>query len=56
LTVKEVAERLKVDPSTVYIWARTGRLPCIRLSKRSLRFLEKDIAKYEKAHTSSPIR
>jgi excisionase family DNA binding protein len=56
LTVKEVAERLRVHPWTIYMWARSGRLPCIRLSKRTLRFLEKDIARYEKEHTSSPIR
>jgi excisionase family DNA binding protein len=56
LTVKEVAERLRVHPMTIYMWARSGRLPCIRLSKRSLRFLASDIDKYEKLHTSSPIR
>ncbi len=56
LTVKEVAERLRVHPWTVYMWARSGRLPCIRLSKRTLRFLEKDIAKYEREHTSGAIR
>src|SRR5215831_10029166 len=56
LTVNEVAERLRVHPWTIYNWARSRRLPCIRLSKRTLRFLESDIAKYEKQHTSSPIR
>jgi excisionase family DNA binding protein len=56
LTVKEVAERLRVHPWTVYMWARSGRLPCIRLSKRSIRFLEKDIAKYEREHTTGRIR
>jgi excisionase family DNA binding protein len=56
LTVKEVAERLRVHPWTVYMWARSGRLPCIRLSKRSLRFLASDIAKYEKLHTTGRIR
>jgi len=56
LTVKEVAERLRVHPWTVYMWARSGRLPCIRLSKRTLRFLEKDIARYEREHTSGAIR
>jgi excisionase family DNA binding protein len=56
LTVKEVAEHLRVHPWTVYMWARSGRLPCIRLSKRSLRFLKSDIDKYEKLHTTGPIR
>jgi excisionase family DNA binding protein len=56
LTVKEVAERLRVHQWTVYMWARTGRLPCIRLSKRSLRFLKSDIDKYERLHTTGRIR
>jgi excisionase family DNA binding protein len=56
LTVKEVAEYLRVHPWTVYSWARNGRLPCIRLAPHSLRFLKSDIDKYEKAHTSGPIR
>ena len=56
LTVKEVAERLRVHPWTVYMWARQGRLPCIRESKRTLRFLKSDIDKYEKLHTSGRIR
>jgi excisionase family DNA binding protein len=55
LTVKEVAERLRLHPATVYDWASTGRLPCIRLSKKALRFLESDIAKYEKAHTTGRL-
>jgi excisionase family DNA binding protein len=43
LTAKEVAARFRVRTWTVYQWARTGRLPCIRLGKRSLRFLESDL-------------
>jgi excisionase family DNA binding protein len=56
LTVKEVAEYLRVHPLTVYTWAKSGRLPCIRLSKRSLRFLAADIEKFEKLHTTGRIR
>ena len=37
LTVQELAERLNLSIWTVYRWAASGRLPCIRLSKRSLR-------------------
>jgi excisionase family DNA binding protein len=43
LSAKEVAERFRVRTWTVYQWARTGRLPCIRLGKRSLHFLESDL-------------
>jgi predicted site-specific integrase-resolvase len=41
---------------TIYTWAKSGRLPCIRLSKRSLRFLAADIEKFEKLHTTGRIR
>ena len=55
LTVKEVAERYRVTAVTVYNWASSGRLPCIRLSNRALRFLESDLLKFEKAHTTGRI-
>jgi excisionase family DNA binding protein len=55
LTVKEVALRLRVTPMTVYNWAATGRLPCMRLSRKALRFLESDIAKFEKLHTTGRL-
>jgi excisionase family DNA binding protein len=55
LTVKEVAERLRVSTVTVYNWAASGRIPCIRLSKKALRFLESDIAKYERLHTTGRL-
>ena len=38
LTASEVAARLGVTPWTVYHWAATGRLPCIRMSRKALRF------------------
>jgi excisionase family DNA binding protein len=55
LTVKQVAERLQVHQWTIYDWARKGRLPCIRLTKRALRFLESDIDKFEQLHTTGRI-
>lgn len=45
LTAKEVAKYLKVTEWTVYQWAQKGRVPCIRLSKRALRFRFGDIKK-----------
>jgi excisionase family DNA binding protein len=33
LTVAEVAARLKVDPETVRVWLRSGRLRGTRLSR-----------------------
>jgi excisionase family DNA binding protein len=56
LTVKQVAERLSVHPATIYHWAASGRLPCIRLSRKALRFSEADIAKYEQKHTTGVTR
>jgi len=38
LTATELAERLRVKPSTVLGWQRAGRIPAIRLSHKILRF------------------
>ena len=38
LTATELAERLRVKPSTVLDWQRSGRIPSIRLSHKILRF------------------
>lgn len=35
LTVREVAETLRVHPETVREWIRTGKLRGVRLGKRS---------------------
>lgn len=49
LTVREVAEWLRMKPSTIYDWAAAGRLPCLRLRGR-LRFLRGDVARWIEAH------
>lgn len=33
LTAREVAKQLKVGVSTVYLFARQGRIPCLRNGK-----------------------
>jgi excisionase family DNA binding protein len=43
LTVRELAELLRVTPTCVYRWLGEGRLPAVRFSKRCLRFREGDI-------------
>jgi len=43
MTVPEVAERLRINPETVRLWARDGRLPVVPLPTRSLRFRRSDI-------------
>lgn len=40
LTVKEVAERLRISPRTAYLWIEEGRLPAIRLAERVTRVSE----------------
>ncbi len=43
LTVRELAERLRITPTCVYRWLGEGRLPVVRLSKRCVRFRESDV-------------
>ena len=38
LTADELAKRLRVQPSTVKIWARMGRIPAVRVLPKVVRF------------------
>ena len=38
LTAAELAKDLRLSASTLRLWARTGRIPVVRLSSRALRF------------------
>ncbi len=42
LNVKEVADFLRVNVTTVYTWARQGQLPAIKVG-RSWRFRQSDL-------------
>ena len=46
LTVKEVANMLKIHESTVYAWASQGKIPSVTLSRKALRFREKDLQEF----------
>ncbi len=47
LTVKEIAERLRVHPETVRGWLRTGQLAGARLGKRAgFRISEADVQEF----------
>lgn len=46
LTVREVAERLKVSRATVYALCEGGKLVFTRISAHSMRILEGDLAAY----------
>ena len=43
LTVRDLAERLRVTPTCVYRWLAENRLPAVRFSKRCVRFRETDV-------------
>lgn len=43
LSTDDVSGRLGVQPETVRLWARRGRLPSVHLGARRLRFRESDI-------------
>jgi excisionase family DNA binding protein len=34
LTVKETADYLKVTPNTIMIWARSGRIPAVKMGRQ----------------------
>lgn len=48
LTVKEVAELLRLSPGTVYEWVVRDRIPSIRLG-RAVRFLRSEIVRWLEA-------
>ena len=45
VTVKEVAELLKVKEKTIYQWAELGQIPCMKLNG-SLRFDIEDVKQW----------
>jgi excisionase family DNA binding protein len=53
LTAEEVADRLRVKPDTIVVWARQGRIPAHRQSRKVIRFsLSEVIASLESATMS----
>ena len=45
LTAREVAEILRININSVYIWARAGRLPRVKVGD-NVRFKEEDIERF----------
>lgn len=43
LTVREVAEVLRVSPLTIKRWGKKGKLPAIRINSRGDRRYKKDV-------------
>lgn len=46
LTAAQVAEMLGVNVHTIYKWARTGRIPCIKLGRHRMRFKLSDLERW----------
>jgi len=46
LTVGEVSELTGITVGTLYHWVSQGRIPCVRLSSRCLRFRFQEIEKW----------
>jgi excisionase family DNA binding protein len=43
LTAEEVADRLRLKHDTIMIWARQGRIPAHRLTRKVIRFRIEDV-------------
>jgi excisionase family DNA binding protein len=55
LTVKQLAQKLQVDPETVRRWAREKAIPAVKLSTRkkaSWRFSHRDIESWQRRNTT----
>lgn len=46
MDVPEVAAALRVSQPTIYAWAKSGKLPCIRLGELALRFRPEDVVAF----------
>lgn len=63
LSAEEAAMRLRVSRRTLLKWARKGKIGCIRLSAKMIRFSEDQIAEFilrmthemEPVNTTSPV-
>lgn len=58
LTVKEVAERLRVSPACVYALVTNGQLPAVRIGIRRgvIRFTDEDLQDFINAARSKPAQ
>lgn len=50
LRPEEVARLLACSPKTVYAWAASGSIPCVRLG-RLIRFAPADVRRFVETHT-----
>jgi len=52
LTIKEIAENLKVSQRQVYRWIEAGKLKTFKLGKKVYRIAESDLLKFLNKHKS----
>ena len=50
-TVNEVAERLRVRPSTVYKWLQRGELGCVKRGSRWTRVTDEQLRVFAERHS-----
>ncbi len=53
LTIEEVAEKLRVNQSTIFRLMKSGKLPYIKVSRRFTRIREKELEYFLNKHTFS---
>jgi len=46
LKVQEVAEILGLSADSIYAWASRGKLPVVRISRKAVRFRERDVEEF----------
>ncbi len=54
LSVKEISVMLKAKPSTIYVWAEQGLIPCLKINGL-LRFNESEILTWIKNCAYNPL-
>jgi len=58
-TVNDLAQRLQINPSTLYAWARQGKIPSVKihgLVRFSREAIEHWVASFEQAASPRPAR
>lgn len=50
LTIEEVADLLRVNPRTIHRYVSQGLLPCVRFSKKTIRFRREDVLRFVEIH------
>jgi predicted site-specific integrase-resolvase len=52
----EIAAIVRVDPGTIHRYARSGAIPCVRLSRRVVRFRLDDVLQAMRARAARAPR